>query len=175
MLMLLPVEIMQLMFAHLVKTHVVALCRCRCACRWLERCANVWTRATLTKLWNEGDLKWRFQLPSQPCGWPRYVFSEPIMAGQSSTGPLWWRLVFFPRGNNASGWMSLYVQPQTIPIRNTRVQMAFASDCGTFMTSIKFCLEKQSDWGYRTWRKFPTDVVEHIDVAVSVVMMELRC
>jgi hypothetical protein len=92
--------------------------------------------------------------------------------GQSSTGPLWWRLVFFPRGNNASGWMSLYVQPQTIPIRNTRVQMAFASDCGTFMTSIKFCLEKQSDWGYRTWRKFPTDVVEHIDVAVSVVMID---
>lgn len=174
--MRLPVEIMELVFAHLVKTHVVALCRCRCVCRWFRQCApdNLWTRAKLKALFNEGHLTWRFPLPSQPLGWPRYTMSEPFAAGQSSEGPLWWRLALYPRGNNAPGWMSLYVEPLITPLRNTLVQMAIDSDEETFMTTTTFWLETESDWGYRYWRKVPWDVEEsHVDVSVSLLMVEV--
>lgn len=187
--MLLPEELLELVFGRLVTTHAVALCRCRAVCHWYLRCADKpqWTRAALQKVYDTGQLSFRFVVPAQPPGWPadkpERFESDVLVAGQTSRGPLKWKIILYPRGNKVPGWedpgwMAAYVKPMETPLHNVVVTLSFDCDDGEHMvTTTRFC--SNPDWGFRKWRRedgvITWSVLRTVDVSVKLSLFSALC
>ena len=168
---LLPEELLEIIFQHLVSTHVTAFCRCRAVSRWHRRCANQpqWNHAALRKIYDEGLLTWCFTIPAEPCVYP--LTSNYLVAGQTRCGPLKWRIFLYPKGNHADGWMSAYVEPlQLSMLGNSIVTLNFHQDSNAnFMTSTVQFTKMRPDWGLQTWQRTRhTDSIVHISISVKI-------
>jgi hypothetical protein len=178
-------ELLECIFHFLVETHVVALCRCRCVCKWYQRCATKeqWTTPKLKEKMKHGCLEWNFERTDSwkkdTTGAGVYLYSLQLTAGQNRDGPIHWRLLFFPLGNKDSVHMALYVEPLS-PLRSdVKVNLKFyaknthAEDI-VKETDVRFCCE--DDWGFRKWQIIDEDatvICAKVDVVVHTA--ESRC